>query len=201
MSIITRLFGGKTPEPDRHSMPSVLEGIADAPVIEDGSRNSTRRELIRVVVRDTLRKHGIPANWVQCEVLVVAGRSDRTRMHVRLVLKHWDERLLKYAFAFERSMVAEIGRFEPLYSQWLSSVSWQIPPDADCPYPEMPDPSTWVKADAVAEDPEVELREDLERLFAIRDLEKVRHAVAESPEPFSDFQNTEPAPMDNKTGR
>lgn len=200
MSIFSRMFPGKAQEPERSSPPSQLDALAETRVIEDGSRNATRRELIRVVVRDTLRKHGIPAHWVQCEVLVVVGRSERTRMHVRLILKHWDERLLRYAYAFERSMVAEIGRFEPLYAQWLSSVSWQIPADSACPYPEMPDPSTWQKPDEPSEDPEVELREDLERLFAIRDLEKVRHAAMASSDPVSDFQNTEPSPLAQKPG-
>ncbi|MGH8858756.1 MAG: hypothetical protein ACREXG_12135, partial [Polaromonas sp.] len=84
----------------------------DNPVtIEDGSDNATRRHLVQVMLRDVLRRHGIPPHWVECQMLVAASRGPG--MYVRLVVKQWDDRLMTYAFAFQNTLLADIARFEP----------------------------------------------------------------------------------------
>lgn len=198
MNIIRRLLGHRRAE--RASTPSQPDATAESRFSEAGSRNATRRELIRVVLRDALRRHGIPAAWLLGEILTVAGRNQQTRMHVRLVVRHWDERLLRYAFAFERSFLREIERFEPQAADWLRSISWQIAADSGCPYPEMPEPTMW-GAPVTNEDPAADVREDLERLFAIRDLENAKHAARDSDEPGSDFEPTQPSTLEAKPDR
>lgn len=111
--------------------------------IEDGSDNAMRRQLVGVLVRDALRRHGIPAGWVECQMLVVSSRSRGPGMYVRLVATHWDQRLMNYAFAFQKSLVADIFRFEPLASQWLHGISWQLEFADSCPYVELPDKLFW----------------------------------------------------------
>jgi hypothetical protein len=194
MKLFKRLLGKQPTEPLQASMESQLDAHAESRTSAAGSRNATRRELIRVLLRDSLRRHGIPANWIHGDILMVAGSNQQTRVHVRLVIRHWDARLLNYAHAFESSFVAEIERFEPQSADWLRSISWQIAPEAGCPFTIMPEPTVWTAAPA-QEDPNAELKEDLERLFAIRDLENARHAQATGA-PGSDFEPTEPAPLD-----
>jgi hypothetical protein len=113
--------------------------------IEDGSENATRRQLVQVLLRDALRKHGIPPGWIECQMLVVSSQSRGAGMYVRLVLKHWDERFMNYANAFQTSLLIDIERFEPNAADWLHGISWQLEVGEACPYTVMPDKSYWAE--------------------------------------------------------
>lgn len=120
--------------------------------IEDNSDNGTRRQLVQVLLREGLRQHGIPPAWLECQMLVVNSRSRGPGMHVRLVMRQWDQRLLTYALAFQNDLMAAISRFEPKASTWLHGVSWEFNVGDTCPYPEMPEPAFW-RVPAVASAP------------------------------------------------
>lgn len=111
--------------------------------IEDGSDNATRRQLVQVLLRDALRKYGIPPRWIDCQMLLVNSRSKGPGMYVRLVVREWDERLMDYAFAFQNALMVEITRFEPQAAHWLHGISWQLDIADTCPYRTMPDKSYW----------------------------------------------------------
>ncbi|UUZ64147.1 hypothetical protein LP417_02475 [Polaromonas sp. P1-6] len=111
--------------------------------IEDGSDNAMRRQLVQVLMRDVLRKHGIPSQWIECQMLVVSSRSRGPGLYARLVIKHWDERLMTYAFAFQRELLTDIARFEPKASVWLHGISWQLEMDDTYPYTTLPDKAFW----------------------------------------------------------
>ncbi|MGE3346890.1 MAG: hypothetical protein AB7I35_05585 [Ramlibacter sp.] len=205
MNIIKRLFA----KPATPSAPAALEpasqpdGHEDSRVTELGPQAATRRELVRVLVRDTLRYCGIPEGWVECQVLVVNTSRGETHLHARLVVRHWDEQLLKYAMAFERRLMGEIEHFEPQASDWLHSITWQFKA-SDCPYPDMPPAETWAANPRVAEpgpapepepgpepEPVDEVQEDLARLFAVRDSALADLKSGED-EIRPDFRPTEP---------
>lgn len=173
------------------------------PSIEDNSDNGIRRQLVQVVLRDCMRRHGIPARWIECQMMVAESRSRGPGLYVRLVLRHWDERLLRYAFAFETQLRAALTQFEPQASTWLHGMSWELDLRSGCPYPDMPDPASWVPSvpliPEVPEDPpegpeakvdvEDEIAQDLkdlQRMFAARDVTLDQSAVR------LDFQNTAP---------
>ncbi len=121
--------------------------LEDNPLaIEDGSDNALRRQLVHVLLRDVLRRHGIPAPLVECQLLVVSSRTRGPGMYVRLVLKQWDERLVRYAFAFQKALRVDILRFEPQANEWLHGVSWQFDFGDSCPYAELPDKKFWQTA-------------------------------------------------------
>jgi hypothetical protein len=111
--------------------------------IEDGSDNATRRQLVQVLLRDALRKYGIPPRWIDCQMLLVDSRSKGPGMYVRLVVRQWDDRLMSYAFAFQNALMVEITRFEPQATQWLHGISWQLDGAETCPHRDMPDKSFW----------------------------------------------------------
>jgi hypothetical protein len=139
--LLASLFGGSTPvaSPKRAGTSS-----RDNPLtIEDGSDNATRRHLVQVLLRDAMRKYGIPLPWIDCQMLLVSSRSRGPGMYVRLVVRHWDDRLMKYAFAFQNALMEEITRFEPGAAQWLHGISWQLEVAETCPNPTMPDKSYW----------------------------------------------------------
>ena len=114
----------------------------DSPVtIEDGSENATRRQLVQVLLRDVLRKSGIPPDWIECQMLLVASRTRGQGMYVRLVVRHWDERLMNYLVAFQQTLMNDIRRFEPNAEEWLHGISWQLDVGEQCPYPTLPCPA------------------------------------------------------------
>ncbi|MES2412215.1 MAG: hypothetical protein V4614_00335 [Pseudomonadota bacterium] len=201
-------------KPGRAAVQTAAPETRDSPVtIEDGSENATRRQLIQVLLRDVLRKSGIPPAWVECQMLLVSSRSRGHGMYVRLVIKHWDERLMQYAFAFQQTLLADIERFEPDAESWLHGISWDLDVKGQCPYTTLPDKSFWevpvekapaayvgipeVLDDGVFQPPideeETTRAKDIAKLFAIRDQELDREA-AEGLAP-ADFQKTQPSPL------
>lgn len=69
-------------------------------VLHDGSETATRGQLVQILLRDLIRKSGMPVGSVQCQIQVMNSRRRGQGLYLRLVVKHWDERLMKYAFAF-----------------------------------------------------------------------------------------------------
>jgi hypothetical protein len=139
--LIASLFGVR---PTASVTPRAPASSRDNPLtIEDGSDNATRRQLVQVLLRDALRKYGIPPRWIDCQMMLVSSRSRGPGMYVRLVVRQWDDRLLNYAHAFQTALMVEITRFEPQASQWLHGISWQLEVADTCPYRTMPDKSFW----------------------------------------------------------
>ena len=142
-NLITSLFGGPV-KPAVSTRPPVSS--RDNPLtIEDGSDNATRRQLVQVLLRDALRKYGIPPRWIDCQMLLVDSRSKGPGMYVRLVVRQWDDRLMNYAFAFQNALMVEITRFEPQATQWLHGISWQLDVAETCPHRDLPDKSFWAE--------------------------------------------------------
>ena len=141
-NIIRRLFGPPTPaSPASTLLPASRD---DNPAtIEDGSDNAMRRQLVQVLMRDVLRRHGMPSQWIECRMLVVSSRSRGAGLYARLVIKHWDERLMTYAFAFQNALLADIERFEPKAAHWLHGISWQLEVNNTCPHTTLPDKAFW----------------------------------------------------------
>ena len=175
MDLIKRLFGGLDERTTAGVAPVMVEPVHGAQDFE--AQLHTRRELVRVRTRNTLRLSGIPEAWIEPQVLL-EPEGTRTFLHLRLVVRHWDERLLRYAVALQNKLMTEIERIDPQARQWLLSIVWSFPSETDCPYPELPQPSVWV--DAKAKEPESdrapepepdEVQLDLARLFAVRDAE------------------------------
>ncbi len=120
----------------------------DNPVtIEDGTDNATRRQLVQVLMRDVMRRHGIPSQWIEGQLLIVASRSKGQGLFVRLVVRHWDQRLINHLYAFQQTLMTDITRFEPKATEWLHGMSWQLEVADTCPFPALPDKLFWADAD------------------------------------------------------
>ena len=181
MGLMQRLFGGsKQPTLVTPSQLPQLPPAVDSTTVEVDSQTATRRELVRMLTRDSLRFSGIPDGWIELQVLLELGRGGQTFIHLRLLVRHWDENLLRYTVAFQRRLRAEIERFEPSAREWLLTITWQYEVDDQCPFPFMPDAASWGAANPApgsAPEPapsaesreEAEMQSDLARLFAVRD--------------------------------
>ena len=77
MSMIKRLFGGARPSEPEASAPAEPPGsdkTSDSRTFQvDNAQAGTRRELVRVMTRDTLRASGIPDGWIETQLLLELG--------------------------------------------------------------------------------------------------------------------------------
>jgi hypothetical protein len=134
-------FGASSPATSHSSLPNSRS--VQHSMLQDGSETATRGQLVQVLLRDLVRKSGMPPGWVQCQIQVMNSRSRGQGIYVRLVVRHWDERLMKYAFAFQKALLTEIVQFEPKAASWLQGIAWQLEVAATCTVTELPGPEFW----------------------------------------------------------
>ncbi|TWO71691.1 hypothetical protein FN976_08750 [Caenimonas sedimenti] len=225
MGLIKRIFGnGKDKEPgEPHSTPASTQFRESENTDEDdstASRNTQRRELVQVILRDTMRKHGIPSDWIDLRMLSTTSQTGRAGLHVSFVVKQGHDRLLAYVFAFQDSFDREMARFDTRASEWLLSVGWQFEGYVTPQKSAMPDPKVWISSAPAAIEPAQEsplsfaptqdpmeaearqltpakeaddLDQDLQALFAIRDA-ALAHPTDSVP---PGFENTRPGTDDD----
>ena len=128
MGLLKRIFGSNGTQRDSQGGPESAQfhetGSTSNEV--ETSRNAPRRELIQVVMRDTMRKHGIPSDWLECRILSTINRTGRAGLQVNFVVRQAHEQLLGYVFAFQDGFLSELARFEPRARDWLVSVGWEF---------------------------------------------------------------------------
>lgn len=139
MSLMDRIFGRRAP--------AARQAISPAPQQDPAA---TRRELLRVVLRDTLKLHGLPAAWITAELLTSGSREGKQGIHMRLLLTHWEPRLLAHAPALQGSVTARLKIFDPLAGHWFTGISWQFALADDSGCPPMPAASFWTAPVPVA---------------------------------------------------
>ncbi|NML45396.1 hypothetical protein HHL11_16705 [Ramlibacter sp. G-1-2-2] len=230
MGLLTRIFGnGREREPG--GPPSSQFHESDSTSNEgEASRNAPRRELVQVIMRDTMRKHGIPTDWMECRILSTVNRSGRAGLHANFVIKQAHQQMLSYVFAFQDSFETELARFEPRARDWLMGLSWEFqglptglaaqaalprsianPAGTGAPF-SLPPLSMNVPQDRAfaptddamaAEMPrsDEEVQRDLKALFAIRDAAMAQAARRQDADGPPDFENTRPFDDDESPGK
>jgi hypothetical protein len=159
MSILRKFFGrgARHDAASRMSSQPVDAALARGSATEQGN---LRRELLRHVLRKTLNRHGIPLSWLSAEMLVATSRGRETGIHWRLLIKHWDPRLMTYAVGLQNSLITRLLSQDPHAADWLMGISWRyaLPDESNCPA--MPYPGFWTA------DPGAEAEEDAPREVA-----------------------------------
>lgn len=107
---------------------------------------AVRKDLLRVVLRTTLTRNGLPPSWIGAEALSASSRNREPGLHVRFVVRHWDERIMRHAPALQADFEQRLLTFDPLASQWLRGFSWRydLPEQSVCPA--LPHPGSWTSA-------------------------------------------------------
>ena len=114
------------------------------PSLTTQSHTNIQRELIRVVLKATLRRHGIPTGWIGCDVTAIARRAGgRRTLFVHLTVQHWNQALMNFAPELQNQLMQALDQFEPNVDHSNYLVSWRFSADCDCPYTRMPDPMFW----------------------------------------------------------
>lgn len=175
MGLLKKLFGGQAETPTQfHESDSSTSGRSEA--------NAPRREVVHVVLREVMRKHGIPSDWIECRILSGLTRQQKAGIHVQFIVLKGEAQLLDYVHAFQDSFWSEVEKYEPRARDWLFSVAWQFEGNARAGLADMPRFEGWdedTKAPAETHpaeqdtqphaDHEEELQSDLAQLYAIRD--------------------------------
>lgn len=195
MSLLRKMFGERpaVSRPAPLPEPSLRDGDAEGDDPGASARSASRREVVHLVLRETMRQHGIPSDWIEGRTLSII-RSDRTTgTYVTLIVRGGQDRLLAYVPAFQTSLRQNLERFDPRVGDWLRGLAWQFeggPESAAA----MPDPASWSRALPGVEVRESDgsgdeaLQEDLRALFAIRD------AAISRRQDGHDFPPTRPGP-------
>lgn len=117
-----------------------------------------QRELIRAVLKDTLRRSGIPFEWLTCEVVTLAQGSgtEPEPLQIQLMLMQWHELFLRYAPALEHQLLHGLDRYEPSVDHSKYAICWRFSPECGCPFTVMPPALVWaheVAPEPVAQEP------------------------------------------------
>jgi hypothetical protein len=114
-----------------------------------------QRELVRVVLKDTLRRHGIPSELLTCDANTVPQGPRGEELHIQLVVMQWSELLMRYARALELQLLRGLDRFEPMVDHTQKcTISWRFSPDCGSPFTVLPPPVVW--SHDASSDPAVE---------------------------------------------
>lgn len=146
MGLMDRLFGSAAaPRAAQRSGPASVQ--PGAPSTQGVSSPQTvRKELVRVAVRDTLLHSGIPAAWIRAEPLTTAAPGREAGVHVRLVVQHWDVRLMQHAVALQDHLEKRLAALDPQAEEWLMGLSWQFALEDASACPPLPHPGSWTSS-------------------------------------------------------
>lgn len=177
--------------PEPHSTPASASSSARP-------HSDIQRELVRVVLKDTLRRHGIPFDWLACDVVTITHGPNAEELHIQLMLLQWHELFLRYAPALEHQLLRGLDRFEPAVDHSKYSISWRFSPDCGCPFTVMPPPVVWSREAAPTaakeEPPSVLDRRQTKR--APKSAEQAPKASAMPPQrDDGDYERTELSPF------
>jgi hypothetical protein len=141
MGLMDKLFKGDGKKPGQSSQ--FAESQAHTSVEKTKSQNAPRRDLVRIVLADTMRKHGIPSDWLDCRSLSVLTKNHKSGMHVQFLVRQGDHQLLQWIHAFQESFWERITRTDPTAHEWLFSVGWEFYGKSEQGFEVMPAAATW----------------------------------------------------------
>ena len=103
--------------------------LAAEPSMSTQSQTDIQRELIRVVLKATLRQHGIPTEWIGSDVTVIGRRSGgKKAFFVHLIVQEWNQALLNFAPELQNQLLLALDQFEPKVDHSNYIVSWRFDP-------------------------------------------------------------------------
>lgn len=151
-----------------------------------------RRELLRFVLHDTLRKTGVPPQWIGGEATPAVDEEGRLSIEIRLILECDEPRFLYYLAAFQAEFEARLVVIDPQAWDWVSRISWGLgsrrePGDADFT---LPSPEYWQH---VIRDREVTARQQGRKEW---DREALARHFEDTDPGDPDFENTHPPEFD-----
>lgn len=106
--------------------------------------SNTQEEMIRFAWKDTLRFHGVPADWVSCDVQRVLRKDGVSEFLIYLVVRKWNDQLPRYCFALQKKLLTRLDWYEPKVDHSDMMVAWRYDKHCACPHTEMPSEEYWI---------------------------------------------------------
>ena len=125
------------------TLPDYASTMSQGPMSRPGG--DPRKDLLVKTLRDTMQLHGVPADWLVPMVVYVSKKDQEPELHLRLLVRHWERRLMIYAYSFENSVLVNLTRRDPSVLEWFQGFSWQFDLGAGADCPVMPHVSAWGK--------------------------------------------------------
>src|SRR6476659_1019751 len=110
---------------------------------ESAERETSRRELVKLVLRESMRRHAVPSDWIECRMLPVVTSKRKSGVHAQLIVKQGQASLLGYIPAFQSSLMAEVEKYDARAWDWLLSISWQFAGITSSTGGQMPGAADW----------------------------------------------------------
>lgn len=121
--------------------PPAAAGLPQAP-----EQAVSSRELVRVVLRDILRKNGIPSDWIGSQITTRTQTGLPSVHQIQLVILKWHEGLLRFAPLLQQQILQGLQQFDPQSDHSGHTVVWSFAPNCGCPYTTLPAPTYWQAA-------------------------------------------------------
>jgi hypothetical protein len=164
MGLIGKIFSGDSKPASDIPSKFAEAGHSQTAGTHTKTRSSARRDLVKLALRDTMRKYGIPSDWMDCRTLSVASPDKQPGMHVLFMVRKSDQQVLNYVHAFQENFWREIESIDPQARQWLFSVGWEFGGKVD---QNESASAQKVQRPAQTEEPQDDLASDLEALHAL----------------------------------
>lgn len=150
-----------------------------------------KRALLRVVLANTLKRNGVPAQWVGGEINPMNLPTGELRIEIRLSVQVDEPRFLTYLSSFQADFERRLLAIAPDAKQWVCGFAWTLTPDPTFESA-MPSADYW---EQVMADREITARAKGAVQWDRDALE--RHFVDTDPgELFVDFNDTVPPERD-----
>lgn len=167
-------------------MPPPTETPSPAPSLNSPEFN-LRRQLLGVVLRETLRKGGIPAEWIAGEVLPLVLPNGAVQVEVHLSVTIDEPRVYFYLSSLQASFERRLQAMAPDAKDWVAKLSWHLSPDPSWEVA-MPAPDYW---EQVAADRELTMKKDGGKPWTADEL-KIHFSDTNPSEFAADFGDTQP---------
>lgn len=174
------------------SGPNSTQFVASHSGSTPAAAHAERKELLKAAMREMLQRNGIPESWLSADLLRTSSAKREQGIHVRLLVKHWEPRLMLHGVALEQDFYQRLLALDPSAPDWLMGFSWQFTLGDLAPCPPLPRPGSWTAPPPTREEapvdapptttagdiiegpvliprPQDDVRADLERLLALRD--------------------------------
>lgn len=171
-------------EPRFATTPSQPAALAERQAAPDAL--AACQELVRTVHLDCMRQHGLPRDWLDCEVML-APLNGKTSFAILFVINRWNDELALHLPAYESSFKFQLDMVSATLSQRVRTLAWRVDTGAGYPIKTMPVADFWSDASVAQR----HLRQKAQALEL-----KLLHARSSRPDPSeaaaTDFQVTRP---------
>jgi len=85
-----------------------------------------RKQLLNLTLRNTLRKNGIPVDWIGGETMVVTLPTGEVKIELQLAILCDEPRFLTYLTSLQAEFVRRLLAIEPGAEDWFCGFTWRL---------------------------------------------------------------------------